>query len=678
MADARPCPGYGPQMRAGSATAADTVVGPSRAPRPGRGGLPYHPALDGLRALAVLAVMLYHGQVSWTRGGFLGVDLFFVLSGFLITGLLLSEHARTGTVDLVRFWGRRARRLLPALLVVLLAVCVYAAALARSSQRESLRLDALSTLGYVANWRFALTRQSYFAQYEDPSPLRHMWSLGIEEQYYLLFPVLLLVWLSLTSGRTQLLKIGLLVGAAGSALLMLLLFDPRTDPSRVYYGTDTRMQALLVGALLAVWAAGRPVRHGPRTYLRTGPLELPLPGWGAVGLAALLGFGVLVVAARDLSGSLYRGGLLVTAVVCAVLIAGATRARPGSALTGLLSWRALTAVGVISYGLYLWHWPVYVVLDPDRTGMSGSVLLVFRIVVTFALATLSYHLVERPVRSGSGLPLLRRLRPGLVTAGAVGVVVAAVLASTGGTSAVPVSRSAAQVVAPAPNAVRVYVIGDSVAYGLWHGFRQAMSADVVVGGTYELGCGLMAFPVIVADQVEPLGPTCTQFDARWPVELAADHPDVAVLMLGIGEQFDREVAGAAVRFGTADYEAFLDREIDRRVAVLGAGHRPVVLVTVPCHHVLESAGNDIPAVINDDQRVRWMNDVQRRYVAAHADRVRLVDLYGFLCADGYTDQVHGVEQLRTDGMHFTPDGVQLVWEWLSPQLVGIVRGAAGG
>ncbi len=638
--------------------------------------LPYQPALDGLRAIAVLAVLLYHGQVTWTRGGFLGVDLFFVLSGYLITGLLLSEHARRGTVDLVRFWGRRARRLFPALLLVLVAVCLYSAALARSSQRDSLRLDALSTLGYTANWRFALTRQSYFAQYDDPSPLRHMWSLGIEEQYYLIFPVLLLVWLGLTAGRRGLLKIGLLVAAGGSALLMAVLYDPAVDPSRVYYGTDTRAQALLVGAFLAAWSADHPPVHGPRAYLQLGPFEVPVPGWGALGWAGLLGFLVLVLTARDLSGALYRGGLFLTALVCALLIAGATRARQGSALNRLLSWRGLTAVGLISYGLYLWHWPVYVVLDQERTGMSGPALLVFRFAVTFALAALSYHLVERPIRSGAGLPGLRRFRPGLVTAAAGVLALIAIFASTTGTSAVPAAHVTGTV-APAPDAVRVYLLGDSVSYGLWHDFQQSTSREVLVSGSTELGCGLLAFPLIVADQAEPLDPSCGRFDARWPIELAVDRPDVAVLMLGIGEQFDREVAGAAVPFGSAAYEAFLDREIDRRVTVLGAGRRPVVLVTVPCHRVLESAANEIPLVINDDRRVQWLNDVQRRYAARHAGQVTLIDLFGFLCGGGYTDQIYGVDPLRTDGLHFTPEGVQMIWRWLAPQLVAIGRTARG-
>jgi peptidoglycan/LPS O-acetylase OafA/YrhL len=214
--------------------------------------LPYQPALDGLRAVAVLAVMLYHGQVAWVRGGWLGVDLFFVLSGYLITSLLLAEWATSGGIDLKGFWSRRARRLLPALFTTLAAVAAYGAFLAPPDTLARLRWDGLATLGYVANWRLLASHQSYFEQFADPSPLRHMWSLGIEEQYYLLWPLLLLGALRLARGRPRPLLWGTLVAALASALAMAALYRPGGDPSRVYYGTDTRAHTLLVGCLLAL------------------------------------------------------------------------------------------------------------------------------------------------------------------------------------------------------------------------------------------------------------------------------------------------------------------------------------------------------------------------------------------------------------------------------------------
>jgi peptidoglycan/LPS O-acetylase OafA/YrhL len=639
-----------------------------------RGELRYEPALDGLRAVAVLAVMLYHGQVTWARGGFLGVDLFFVLSGYLITTLLLSERARRGTINLGRFWARRARRLLPALFLVLLAVSLYSGLIARPSQRNGLRLDALSTLGYVANWRLALGHESYFAQYSDPSPLRHMWSLGIEEQYYLLFPGMLLLWLAWTAGRRRLLQVALLAGAVASALAMAVIYDPQLDPSRAYYGTDTRAQALLVGAALAVWAIGHPPGQGNRIYLRAGATRLPLPGWGTLAAAGMAGFVALVALARDLSPWLYRGGFLMTAVAFAGLIIGSVRAPPGGWIARGLSWSPLRATGVISYGLYLWHWPIYVVLTPDRTGLGGYPLLALRMSATFLVAALSYHLVERPIRYGTHLKVARRAPLFAATAASVAFVAGAVLLSTSGATPILPVRKAAAVVPPAADALRVMVLGDSVAYGLWHDFDQATDPHLIVRGSTQLGCGLIAVPLVVDGQVEPMLPACREFDARWPKELEAIHPDVTVLMLGIGEQYDRMTPSGVVRFGTREYEQFLDRELDWRVAVLGRQGLPVVLLTVPCHRVLESGTDPHGRITNDLQRVHWLNDVQRRYAAAHPDTVRLIDLYGLLCSNGYTDTLGNVSPVHTDGLHLSPAGVQFVWRWLGPQLRALKGG----
>ena len=213
----------------------------------------HQPALDGLRGVAVVAVLLYHGGVSAAGGGFLGVDVFFALSGFLITSLLLAERASTGRIDLKAFWGRRARRLLPALLVVLVFVAVYAAVFARPGELDRIRQDGLSTLLYLANWRMIFGGQSYFESFEAPSPLRHTWSLGIEEQWYLVWPLVVALVLAWWRGAgRRALGVMCAVLAAASAVAMAVLASGADDPSRAYYGTDARAQGLLLGALLAV------------------------------------------------------------------------------------------------------------------------------------------------------------------------------------------------------------------------------------------------------------------------------------------------------------------------------------------------------------------------------------------------------------------------------------------
>ncbi|MEI2641934.1 MAG: acyltransferase [Candidatus Nanopelagicales bacterium] len=265
-----------------------------------RRGLAYSPALDGLRALAVIAVMLYHGGSSWLGGGFLGVDVFFVLSGFLITTLLLLEHERTERLDLVAFWGRRARRLLPALFLVLVAVLLYGAFLTGEAA-ATIRSDALATLFYVSNWWFIASGNSYFAQFQDPSPLTHTWSLAIEEQWYLLLPLVLVLLLpKLRSRRPLAIALGAL--SLLSAVEMAWLANPATDASRVYYGTDTRLQSLLVGATLAA-------------VLTPGVLErLRVPAkW--VGPAALVAVVALMVLLDERTTWLYDGGFLAVRAV---------------------------------------------------------------------------------------------------------------------------------------------------------------------------------------------------------------------------------------------------------------------------------------------------------------------------------------------------------------------------
>jgi peptidoglycan/LPS O-acetylase OafA/YrhL len=232
------------------------------------------PALNGLRGLAVMGVVAYHLQIGWARGGYLGVDLFFVLSGFLITTLLLEEWVGTGRVNLVAFWGRRARRLLPALFLVVLALALYLVCNALFGgpgangliDLSGLRGDALATLLYVNNWHLIFAHQSYFAQFSTPSPLQHTWSLAIEEQFYLVWPPVLLVLLKY--GRRGWRRVGVTLTVAlgvGSSVLMAALFHPGVDPSRIYYGTDTRLFDLMAGATVAFLAAAR---RQPRAQAR--------------------------------------------------------------------------------------------------------------------------------------------------------------------------------------------------------------------------------------------------------------------------------------------------------------------------------------------------------------------------------------------------------------------------
>ncbi len=354
----------------------------------GSGSLTYRAGLDGLRALAVAGVFLYHANVSWMPGGFLGVDLFFVLSGYLITSLLLREWSKHGSLKLANFWGRRARRLFPAVLVVVLFTLLMTLTIARDDLSRT-RGDAISALVYLTNWHEIIASHSYFNQFGRPSLLQHLWSLAIEEQFYLLWPLILIVGLTRLRRRGMIGLTALL--ATGSCLLMWLLYNPSGDPSRVYYGTDTRAFTLLIGALLAfVWSAEDPPLRRLRGHRAIAD---------GIGLVALLGVLAMFWRVHDFDPWMYRGGFLLMAIIGAVLVAAASY--PGTILSRALGCRPLVWIGALSYGIYLWHWPIMQLTRPGvDVPLHGAPLILLQAAATVAAAAVSFHYIEMPVRSG--------------------------------------------------------------------------------------------------------------------------------------------------------------------------------------------------------------------------------------------------------------------------------------
>jgi peptidoglycan/LPS O-acetylase OafA/YrhL len=367
------------------ASADDPIAG-------GRSGLlPYIPAIDGLRALAVMAVVLYHAEIGLFGGGFIGVDIFFVISGYLITSLLLAERTGgAGRVNLPGFWARRARRLLPALLALVGGSLLYTV-LFLPDEVSSLRGDALASLGYVTNWYLIFEDQSYFEALGRPSLLRHLWSLAVEEQFYVFFPLIFAAVLARLYVRYALALVCAVVLA--SVALMAVIFEPGIDPSRVYYGTDTRIAVILSGAALAfLWRPGDLPRRAAALTARTAD------AWG---LAALVGLVCVAIAATDDGAFLYRGGFLAVAVLTAVLIASAVHPN-ATLIKGILARRPLVWLGTRSYSVYLWHWPVFMLTRPgEDVAIDGVELLAVRLAITIVLAEASFRLIEAPVRTGS-------------------------------------------------------------------------------------------------------------------------------------------------------------------------------------------------------------------------------------------------------------------------------------
>lgn len=406
--------------------------------------MPHLPALDGLRGLAVIGVLLFHSGFDWARGGYLGVSTFFTLSGFLITNLLVREWDSNGSIRLGGFWTRRFRRLLPAAIITILVTGLVFWRLGTPEQLQNLRLDMLGALGYVANWRFYFAGTSYGSLFAAPSPLQHFWSLAIEEQFYLFFPPIVILMMRV--GGRRLLAAVVAVAASTSVLLCLVL---RSDPDRVYYGTDTRVAELLFGVLLALWwsAAARRRRTG---VALNSDITSPSILLDLAGSAALVGMFLAWWRLSETSTWLPRGGLPVYALCTTMIILAGTRR---GVVTALLSNRVLRWAGLISYGLYLYHWPVFLVLSPSRIGWAPWPLFGLRMVVTVAIALASYRLLEMPIRRGAMFTTGRSaLTAGLAAALAVAVFAVAI------TLHPPASTAAFADVA----------IGDTTTYGQHH------------------------------------------------------------------------------------------------------------------------------------------------------------------------------------------------------------------
>ena len=362
------------------------------------GRLGYSPALDGLRAISVAAVLLYHMDLEWIRGGFLGVEVFFVVSGFLITALLVEERHHQGSVSLRGFWTRRGRRLLPALYALLLIIPAVTLVFYKDAAGR-LGGDVLAALFYVSNWWQIVLDESYFAQAGRPPVLRHLWSLAVEEQFYIVFPVFF-VWLLSRGGRNMTRNV-LAVMAIASAVWMAVLYVPYEDPSRVYYGTDTRLSGLLLGAVLAlVWT---PWRSRGEPSKAAGPLL------DAAGVAALVLIAWFFTRVNEFDPFIYRGGFLLLDVVCIVLIA--VLVHPAARLSKVLGIAPLVWLGVRSYSIYLWHWPIFVFTRPELdVPLTGWPLFFLRVALTLVAAELSFRFIETPIRNGSVGHALERWR----------------------------------------------------------------------------------------------------------------------------------------------------------------------------------------------------------------------------------------------------------------------------
>jgi peptidoglycan/LPS O-acetylase OafA/YrhL len=664
--------------------------------------------LDGMRAFAVTAVILYHANPSWAVGGYFGVDVFFVLSGFLITTLLLGEWRGSGGVGLRAFWGRRARRLLPALFVMLAVVGTVSVLLPRVLGSPGLLGDTLATVGYVANWHFISIHANYFATVANPSPLQHTWTLAIEEQFYLIWPLILLVLVggfrrlrrpSGPSGRRRLALVAgmALAGAAASALAMALLTPVgAVSVNRSYYGSDTRAQGLLIGAALAAGC------------LWWGPVRTAT-GRRLLGVAGLVGsVGVLVMwrLVPESSALTFHGGFALLALATAGVIACVTLLSRHP-VAGFLSLPPLPYLGKISYGMYLWYWPVLLVMTAQRTHLSGVALLAARLAVIVAIAALSFHLVESPIHRGrlagwrslvvvplaalavSLLPLLMPSASAVVPsastaslpftgAGAsVGVGGVSGAGAGGAAGVVGVVGAAGTVGASATRPVRVLLVGDSMAGSLGVGLTAVASrygAEILNEGSP--GCSLAeADQVRVLWFVNPPGTPCQAGNPSGVIDTYRSlvrqfDPDV-VVYLARSDTLDTQLDGSWQHLGEATFDFWAEARYDQAITALSSGGAHVVLLTSPYYNSGEEPdGSSWPE--NDPARVITDNSLLMASARQDPGKASVFNLGALLSPGNQFDtSVGGVTARCSDGVHMTVPGGELVAAKLLPRLVAL-------
>jgi peptidoglycan/LPS O-acetylase OafA/YrhL len=708
----------------------------------GRPRLGHIAGLDGVRALSVLGIIAFHNGLSSVPGGFYGVDSFFVLSGYLITSLLVTEWSGSGTIRLRRFWAGRARRLLPALFLLVATIGVVLAVAPSLLATNDIVGDAVSTIFYASNWYSIHNGVSYFSLASQPSPLLHTWSLAIEEQFYLVWPLVVLAVLTrwtgrsgrgrrqirgrvetvpvLDGGQVTLLPFemtgrtpewirrrrlhGLFLvaslGALASALLMAFM-APNGYTTRAYYGTDTRAQALLVGAALAtgltLWKSA--TKHP--NFVRL--------AWG-LGLIGLVGTGLLWATVNEASTFAFSGGFLM-ASLCAAMVVLCAVVAPRSLTVRLLELPPLPALGRISYGVYLWYWPVLLVMSGSRLHWGVYPLFGVRVAVTVVIAALSAHYVELPIRRGA-LSEWRSWVAGPVGAAvAIGAVYASTLVPVGATvlqtvpttTTTPTTGSTGSTtpgqatttvplvptgLTPAPPTVtptapvKVLLVGDSIAGSLGVGLVQGAGArNIQIVNEGIPGCSLsMAQQIKVLFYTLAPGAPCSSSNpdalfALWQKWVDAYNPDV-VLYVARGETFDQEVGGQWENLGEPAFDRYVAGRYREAVKVLGSRGATVVLMTSPYY---DSGTSPSGSIWPEDQASRVEIDNQTMRTVAGSmttgdgssagNQVYVFDLNQVVSpGDQFASSVGSVNVRCTDGVHFSRSGGTLVGQELLPDL----------
>ncbi|CAB4606947.1 unannotated protein [freshwater metagenome] len=641
------------------------------------------PALDGLRGLAVAAVVLYHFAPELVPAGFLGVDIFLVLSGFLITSLALEEVHRTDSMSASGFFARRARRLLPAAIATIVVVVVIARILDHGSVDASLRGHAVASLTYIANWWSIAQHNSYQAAFGTESPLNHFWSLAVEEQFYLVFPIALIGTIALLKRRigvhrlAHVALIGAVIGAIASCALMWILRTPGSDPSRVYLGTDTRSQALFIGIAIAcvvrLWPVN-PSRRLARNTLTTAAL---------LGLAVLVG---IATTADFRSDWLYTGGFLLIAIATGIVVLALNG--HDSFFTKALSFRWFRTLGLVSYGLYLWHWPIKVFvtgerlhLSDDRTGRIE--LFVIRVALTAIATALSWYLIEQPFRrrkpASTDSAVTKRSSRVFVGLGALGITAIVVgFVWFAAAPAPPAQTEFSSTIAPsagsAKNAdppVSLLWFGDSVIWTMgggqiafpWPtGYNSPFDPSrIVIWNKGIAQCPMMQQQTRSFGILRDGGGACAGWETKWRDAAASFPPDAIVWSGALRDTYDVLVDGKWIAFGSPDWVALYDAELSKAAAIATENGVPLIIISQADPQVFPEEKNEDSLTATNIGKFAQLRKIQRDFALTHPDTTLSIDLNDVLCGTGICEgKTPSGEEIRPDHLHYSPAGSKYV------------------
>ena len=650
----------------------------------------YEPSLDGIRAFSVIAVMLYHANIAWLPGGFLGVEVFFVVSGFLITSLLIEERESTQRIDIKQFWIRRSRRLLPALVVMLSATAVCVAFFATDSAPD-FRRDVLPSLGYFSNWwQIFAVDTPYFAASSLPV-LRHLWSLAVEEQWYLVWPLLFTFVFGAKWMRPKI-SGALLVacsGAAMAATAFRFAEDNEMGTNFLYLSTVTRSSGLLLGAAVAMlW---RPWRKTSTRFVLVRSLAADSL---AIGSIALIGYLMATVHVAD--ARLYQGGLAATTLASAVIVTVVMRPN-GLFVKKFFSQDFFAEIGRRSYGLYLWHWPIFVV----ASARDSVDRLAVAIALTIIINEFVYQYVEIPTRRGAlgnwwrnrqQLSAMHRRLPVFVAAlvvtslcftgvKVVGIqardvsfdtstakVIFAVPTTVASASSLPAASTTSTTIAKLPR--KLVIVGDSQAHALAINKPSGIEKTFVITNGSINGCGIY-------DRGVGVGGTngnsrrnfanCVGFEKKWAKSATKASADVALVVIGAWEVFDLKINGFTFAVNTSPADTMFRTQMKRGIDALRATGATVALLEVPCMRPVTSKGGSVALPQRgDDARTGHLNDLLREIAAPDDDGVFFVSGPKEWCND---PKISTSLSYRWDGVHAYRPGAKLIFETIATSIL---------